>query len=256
VQSTSEIDAAVARAAAAGGEEKRAYVRRIFSEIAPRYDLLNHVLSLNIDRRWRRTAVEAMQWRRKPHGAYLDLCAGTLDVAVMLAGEGDFRGRVIGADFALPMLRAGRSKADGLPVSPLAADALELPLADGSVDGAIIAFGVRNLASLEAGFREVLRVLAPGGRLVVLEFSSPTLAPVRAAYGFYMKHVLPRVGGAVSGHPSAYEYLPESVARFPAGDELADVMRSAGFKSVEWRALTLGIAAVHAGNREPGTGNR
>src|SRR5688572_15276551 len=167
---TGDLETTEARAAAAGGAEKRAYVRRIFSEIAPRYDLLNHLLSFNVDRRWRRQAIRALEWERDPRGLYLDLCAGTLDVATELAREPGLAGRGIGADFAEPMLRAGREKARRQPVHAVTADALSLPLGDDSCAGAIVAFGVRNLADLDAGFREVARVLAPGGRYVVLEF--------------------------------------------------------------------------------------
>ena len=236
-------------AAAAGGAEKRAYVRRIFSEIAPRYDLLNHLLSLNIDRAWRRAAVAELRWERDPRGTYLDLCAGTLDVAVELARRPGFRGRVLGADFAEPMLRAGRAKAAGAPVAPVAADALQLPLADASAAGAIVAFGVRNLADLDAGLREVRRVLAPGARFVILEFSTPRLPLVRTAYRAYFRFVLPLVGRLVSGHPTAYRYLPESVAHFPAEEALGERMQRAGFTRVSWRRLTLGIAAIHVGVR-------
>lgn len=247
VPATIGVDAADARAAAAGGEGKRAYVRRIFSEIAPRYDLLNHLLSLNIDRAWRRKAIAALAWRDDPGGRYLDVCAGTLDVAALLGRQPGFRGSVIGADFAEPMLRAGRAKLVAGRVSAVVADALALPLPPASIAGAIVAFGVRNLASLDAGLREALRVLRPGGRLVVLEFSSPGRASVRAAYGLYMRHILPRVGAAVSGHPTAYRYLPESVERFPSGDGLARAMREAGFAEVTWSPLTLGVAAIHVG---------
>src|SRR5574340_211631 len=137
-----------AREAAAGGAGKRAYVRRIFSEIAPRYDLLNHVLSANIDRGWRRRALAELHWERRPAGRYLDLCAGTMDVAVELARRPGFAGSVLAADFAEPMLRHGALKAAGLRVMPVVADALRLPLADGAVDGAIVAFGVRNFDDL------------------------------------------------------------------------------------------------------------
>jgi demethylmenaquinone methyltransferase/2-methoxy-6-polyprenyl-1,4-benzoquinol methylase len=231
--------------AAAGGREKRAYVRRIFSEIAPRYDLLNHVLSFNIDKGWRRKAIAALGWERAPAGMYVDLCAGTLDVGLMLARQPGFRGRVIGADFAEPMLRRGAGKRAGAPVGPVVADALQLPISDGAANGAIVAFGVRNLADLDSGLREARRVLAPGARFVVLEFSTPRNPLVRLGYGTYFRFVLPVVGRIVSGHPTAYRYLPESVAHFPTGEALADRLRRAGFRSVKWRPLTLGVAALH-----------
>ena len=246
--------AGVAEAAAAGGREKRAYVRRIFSEIAPRYDLLNHILSLNVDRGWRRRAIAALGWDRAPGGTYLDLCAGTLDVGVQLARQPGFGGLVVGADFAEPMLRAGVGKVpqDGggrAVVVPVTADALELPLADGSCAGAIVAFGIRNVADLDAGLREVHRVLAPGARFVILEFSTPRHALVRAGYHAYFHRVLPLIGRAVSGHPTAYAYLPRSVAHFPTEEALAAHMRAAGFAPVRWTSLSLGIAAIHVGTK-------
>ncbi|NUQ12689.1 MAG: ubiquinone/menaquinone biosynthesis methyltransferase [Gemmatimonadaceae bacterium] len=248
------LDAVEARAAAAGGAGKRAYVRRMFSEIAPRYDLLNHVLSLNIDRGWRRTALDELGWRHAPDAVYLDLCAGTLDVGAMLARSEGFRGTVIGADFAEPMLRRGLGKADPARLSAVAGDALALPLADGKVQGAIVAFGVRNLVDLDAGFREVRRVLRPGGRFVILEFSTPPSALVRGAYRMYSHRVLPAIGRLVSGHPTAYQYLPESVDAFPGPEALADRLRRAGFSEVRWRHLTFGVVAVHVGCREPEAG--
>ena len=243
------LDAVEARAAASGGANKRAYVRRIFSEIAPRYDLLNHVLSLNIDRGWRRAALADLDWRVRPEGTYLDLCAGTLDVGAMLARSPGFKGRIIGADFAEPMLRKGIGKADAATLVPVTADALTLPLRDQSMAGAIVAFGVRNLADLADGFREVHRVLMPGARFVILEFSTPPSAIVRAGYRLYSHHILPAIGRLVSGHPTAYRYLPESVDTFPTAPDLAALLTSAGFLNVRWRHLTLGVAAIHVGQR-------
>jgi demethylmenaquinone methyltransferase / 2-methoxy-6-polyprenyl-1,4-benzoquinol methylase len=235
---------------AAAGVDKRQYVRRIFSEIAPRYDLLNHLLSLNIDRIWRRRAIAALDWGWRPAGVYLDLCAGTLDVAVALAREAGFTGTVIGADFAEPMLRAGMAKAPGsAAVRPVAADALELPLADRSMAGAIVAFGIRNVSDLAESLREVYRVLVPGARFVILEFTTPSSSLVRAAYHTYFHHIVPAIGSAVSGHPTAYQYLPRSVAHFPDAATLATRMREAGFTNVTWRSLSLGIAALHVGER-------
>ena len=246
---TADLETTEARAAAAGGAEKRAYVRRIFSEIAPRYDLLNHLLSLNIDRRWRRRAIAALDPLRQPTGVYVDLCAGTLDVAAELSQTPGFRGLVLGTDFAEPMLRAGLDKAPRILVAPVTADALELPLADNTAAGAIVAFGIRNVASLSAALAEVYRVLVPGGRFVILEFSTPRSPIVRAAYHGYFHAVLPAVGRIVSGHRTAYRYLPESVARFPVHEELARAMRDAGFTNVRWDTLTLGVAAIHSGDK-------
>jgi demethylmenaquinone methyltransferase/2-methoxy-6-polyprenyl-1,4-benzoquinol methylase len=243
------LDAVEARAAASGAAGKRAYVRRMFSEIAPRYDLLNHVLSLNIDRGWRRAALAELGWGSRPDGTYLDLCAGTLDVGALLAGAPGFSGSVVGADFAEPMLRRGVGKANPETLVPIAADALELPLRDGSLAGAIVAFGVRNLADLDAGLREVRRVLKPGARFVILEFSTPPSTIVRAGYRMYSHRVLPAIGRMLSGHPTAYRYLPESVDNFPTADKLADRLRAAGFGNVRWRHLTFGVAAIHVGER-------
>ena len=143
-----------------------AYVRDVFTAIAPRYDFLNHLLSLNVDRSWRRTAVARLGWESKPDGTYLDLCAGTLDLAAVLARQVGFRGRVIGADFAVPMLAQGKDKASR--TVPVAADALQLPFPAARFDGALVGFGVRNLADLDGGLREAARVLKPGARFVIL----------------------------------------------------------------------------------------
>lgn len=243
----SELESAEALAAAAGGDEKRAYVQRIFSQIAPRYDLLNHLLSFNIDKAWRRRAIASLNWERAPNGTYVDLCAGTLDVAAELAARPGFSGQVIGADFAEPMLRAGVGKASREVVTPVVADALDLPLPDGSASGAIVAFGIRNVTRLDAALREIYRVLAPGARFVILEFTTPRSALVRAGYHLYFHQVLPRIGALVSGHRTAYAYLPRSVANFPIEEDLAARFRSAGFADVQWRTLTFGVAAIHSG---------
>ena len=243
----SELESAEAQAAAAGGAEKRAYVQRIFSQIAPRYDLLNHLLSFNIDKRWRRKAIAMLDWQRAPSGMYVDLCAGTLDVSAELSRVRGFTGRVIGADFAEPMLRAGRGKSPEAVVTPEVADALDLPLADNSASGAIVAFGIRNVADLDRGLREVHRILAPGARFVILEFTTPRSAVVRAMYHLYFHHLLPRIGAVVSGHRTAYAYLPRSVANFPIEEDLAGRMRNAGFSDVRWHTLTFGVAAIHSG---------
>jgi demethylmenaquinone methyltransferase/2-methoxy-6-polyprenyl-1,4-benzoquinol methylase len=238
-----------ALAAAAGSVEKRAYVRRVFSEIAPRYDLLNHLLSFSIDKRWRRRAVAALGWDRDPNGIYVDLCAGTLDVANELARNPRFAGTVLGTDFAEPMLRAGREKIASRPVAPIVADALSLPIRGSTASGAIVAFGARNLDDLDAGIAEAHRVLRDGGTFVILEFSTPRLPIIRSLYRFYFHRVLPALGRLVSRHPTAYRYLPLSVDTFPGEQELARRMTQAGFANVRVTRLSFGIAAIHAGER-------
>lgn len=238
-----------AESAAGGGREKRDYVREMFEQIAPSYDRLNHLLSMTVDRRWRRLAIAKLRWQLRPDGKYLDLCAGTMDVAAELGRLKGFNGHVVAADFAEPMLRAGRGKTPFAVAAPVVADALRLPIRDATVDGVIVAFGARNLADLDAGLREALRVLRPGSRLVILEFANPPSRLIRALYNLYFHHVLPRVGGAISGHRTAYSYLPKSVAHFPATDVLAARMQSAGFSHVSFQPLTFGIAAIHVGER-------
>src|SRR5258708_11158146 len=242
-----DFDASAAITAASGGAEKREYVRQVFSQIAPRYDLLNHLFSLNVDRAWRRRAISATEWRRNRQGAYVHLCAGTLDVGGMLSDERGFKGQVVAADFAEPMLRAGLTKAVGRSVSPVVSDALVLPLADNRGAGAIAAFGIRNVVNLDAALHEVHRVLAPRARFVILEFTTPSNPVIRSLYHLYFHRILPAIGGVVSGHPTAYHYLPESVAHFPRPAALAERIQAAGFVDVQWRSLTLGIAAIHTG---------
>jgi demethylmenaquinone methyltransferase/2-methoxy-6-polyprenyl-1,4-benzoquinol methylase len=231
--------------APARGPARGRQVRRLFSEIAPRYDLLNHLLSLNVDRRWRRRAIAALGWEAHPHGLYLDACAGTFDLSLELARRPGFEGRVVGSDFALPMLEQGAPKLRGAPVAPVCADAQRLPFPDGVFAGATVGFGVRNLSDLDRGLGELRRVLGTGARLVVLEFTTPPNALVRALYQLYFHQVLPRIGRWVSGHPWAYSYLPASVGEFPAPPELAERMRGAGFREARWSLLTGGIAALH-----------
>jgi demethylmenaquinone methyltransferase/2-methoxy-6-polyprenyl-1,4-benzoquinol methylase len=219
----------------------------MFTAIAPRYDFLNHLLSLNVDRSWRRAAVARLGWEAKPDGTYLDLCAGTLDLAAALARRDGFRGRVIGADFVVPMLKRGRGKAPR--TSPVAADALQLPFPTAHFDGALVGFGVRNLADLDAGLHEAARVLKPGARFVILEFATPRFAPLRAVYMLYFRRILPAVGRLVSKHRDAYTYLPESVLAFPEPEALAQRLAAAGFSRVGFERLTGGICTVHYGTR-------
>ena len=235
--------------AEAGVERQGRQIRSMFASIAPRYDLLNHLLSLNIDRLWRRRAVDRLRWEREPGGLYLDNCAGTLDLAIELARRDGFSGRVVGSDFTYPMLRGGLHKLDEVAVAPVCADALHLPFPDESFAGATVGFGVRNLADLDAGLLEMARVLRPGSRLVILEFTTPHWQPFRGLYLLYFLRVLPFVGRLVSKHGSAYSYLPESVLRFPEPAELGRRMEGAGFRGVGWERLTGGIVAIHWGER-------
>ena len=230
-----------------GGAEKRAYVRGVFTAIAPRYDLLNHLLSLNVDRRWRRLAVDRLGWERAASGTYLDLCAGTMDLAAELANRAGFTGKVMAADFAQAMLVRGAGKA--VRAVPINADALALPFGDAAFDGATVGFGVRNLMDLDAGLREAARVLAPGARFVILEFTTPRSQPMRGLYLAYFRHLLPTIGRFVSKHRDAYTWLPESVLAFPGPEELAVRMREAGFSEVRYELLFGGICAIHVGTR-------
>jgi demethylmenaquinone methyltransferase/2-methoxy-6-polyprenyl-1,4-benzoquinol methylase len=231
------------------GKAREDQVQTIFSEIAPRYDLLNHVLSLNIDRRWRRKAVARLGLPAHRPARVLDACAGTYDLSLELTRRRDFQGEVVASDFARPMLVEGKGKLKGAPVRPLCADTLRLPFADATFDAAMVAFGVRNLSDVGAGFREFARVLRPGGRLVVLEFTTPPNPFMRWGYHAYFHRVLPVVGRVISGHPWAYTYLPESVKEFPGPETLAEMLGSSGFAHAEWGYLTGGIAALHVGTR-------
>lgn len=232
------------------GPGRARQVRTIFSEIAPRYDLLNHVLSLNVDRRWRRKAVDAIQ-SRPPDDPQrvLDACAGTYDLSLELARRPGFRGTVTALDFAWPMLVEGKGKLDGAEVRPVCADGLRMPFADGTFHAAMVAFGVRNLSDVGEGLGELFRVLRRGGRLAILEFTTPPNRVMKDLYLFYFHRVLPVIGRWVSGHAWAYSYLPESVRDFPGPSGLAERMKHAGFEEVEWSYLTAGIAAIHLGRR-------
>ncbi|HXV86788.1 MAG TPA: ubiquinone/menaquinone biosynthesis methyltransferase [Gemmatimonadales bacterium] len=224
------------------GDAKRTYVRQMFTAIAPHYDRLNHLLSFNVDRRWRRRAVDALAWWKRPKGVYLDVCSGTLDLALELVARRGFAGRAVGADFVVPMLRLGRGK--GVEVEAVGADALELPFSDARFDGCTVGFGVRNLSDVDRGLREIRRVLKPGARLVILDFAIPTAWPVRSIYLLYFRRVLPVVGRMVSKHMTAYSYLPDSVEGFLSPERLASRLLEAGFAGVAHVPLSLGVAAL------------
>jgi len=225
-------------------------VREMFSGIAKRYDLLNHLLSLNIDKGWRRkVSGELRDILDREDTIVLDVACGTGDLSIELGR--DARARIIGSDFCRPMLTVAQSKPSGgsAPIPYVEGDALGLPFADGSFDAVTIAFGLRNLASVSDGLAELMRILKPGGRLAVLEFSAPVVPGFGKLFNFYFSHILPRIGGAVSGSRGAYEYLPDSVSKFPDQKRLAAMMGSTGFASVKFQNLTGGIAALHVGTK-------
>ena len=200
-----------------------------------------------MDLRWRRYAVDRLGWERVPDGIYLDLCAGTLDFAAILARQRGFRGQVVGARFVRPMLELRRHKADRL--APVTADALTLPFRDAVFDGAMLGWGLRNLIDLDGGLAEVARVLKPGARLAILEVATPAWEPMRGLYLFYFERVLPRVGRLVSRHRTAYDWLPESTRVFPQPAELAGRMTASGFADVGYRLFFGGVTALHVGTR-------
>src|SRR5258708_6227754 len=220
----------------------------MFGKIAGHYDLLNHLLSFNLDRRWRaRTVDRVADVLERPGARVLDLCCGTGDVLLSL--EDRRKAGVLGSDFCHPMLVEARKKiaARRFRSALFEADALALPLAAGSLDLITIAFGFRNLANYEKGLEELLRVLKPGGVVAILEFSQPTNRAFAALYRFFSTRVLPWVGGLVSGSREAYSYLPESIRKFPGAQELAERMRAAGFAKVEFERMTGGAVALHLG---------
>jgi demethylmenaquinone methyltransferase/2-methoxy-6-polyprenyl-1,4-benzoquinol methylase len=220
----------------------------MFGRVAHRYDLANHLLSANIDKTWRtHTVAKVRDILRRPDARVIDLACGTGDLLVAL--ERDARRALMGSDFCHPMLEGARSKLArlGLRSSLVEADALALPLPDASVDLITIAFGFRNLANYRAGLVEMRRVLRPGGALAILEFTQPPNKAFAAIYNWYSRKVLPIIGGAISGAPEAYRYLPESVRKFPEPEELATLMKASGYTRVEWEYLTFGIVALHVG---------
>lgn len=228
-------------------------VREMFTRIAPRYDLLNHLLSAQMDKRWRaRTSRVLRPILDRPDALVLDLCCGTGDLAFALAR--DAKAYIMGADFSHTMLVRANEKnvlqrgvRERIPF--LEADALRLPFADRSFDLVTAAFGFRNLANYEAGLREIFRVLKVGGTLGILEFTEPAPGMVGQLYRFYCQRVLPKIGGLVSGDAAAYAYLPKSVARFFRPEELASLMRQVGYSPVRYHLMTLDSVALHVAVR-------
>lgn len=223
-------------------------VRAMFSGIAGRYDLLNHVLSMNIDKRWRRLVRQKLQpILDDPNALILDVACGTGDLSIELQTHAD--ARVIGTDFCRPMLAVAAEKntKGSLAIPYVEGDAMRLGFASDSFDAVTIAFGLRNLSNFSDGLAELRRVLKTGGRIVILEFSSPVIPGFRQLFNLYFTRVLPRIGGAVSGSRGAYEYLPDSVSKFPDQKRLVSMMMETGFDGVEYTNLTGGIAAIHTG---------
>jgi demethylmenaquinone methyltransferase/2-methoxy-6-polyprenyl-1,4-benzoquinol methylase len=231
--------------------EQRAAIERMFSAIAPRYDLLNRLLSAGRDRIWRREAVRAAQLPAV--GRLLDVCTGTADMALEAARQYP-DARIAGVDFSGAMIDLGQRKvldagrADRVTLSVAPAEAL--PFSEGTFDAATVAFGLRNVPDRHRALVEMHRVLKPGGRAVILEFTTPPGRLFRKIYLWYFHRVLPVIGGWISGHRTAYAYLPASVGEFPSPDGVAAWLREVGFREVSYRLMTFGIVAIHAGIKE------
>lgn len=231
-----------------GDGSKREQVERMFDAISPKYDLLNRLFSMGIDQGWRRKVVRMLG--EEPVGHLLDVATGTADLAIL----GSLKARrVTGADISEGMLKLGREKVArrGLAdrVTLVQADSEQLPFPDGTFDAVTVAFGVRNFEHLQQGVKDMVRVLRPGGRIFVLEFSKPAKAPFKQLFRFYFHRVMPTVGKAISKDSAAYAYLPKSVDAFPEGAAFEDLMRAAGLGEVRSFALTGGIATLYRGRR-------
>ena len=226
-------------------EDHARRVRDMFARISPRYDLLNHLLSVNADRRWRRAVVEKLRPLLPANAQVLDVACGTGDLSVGLFES--IGVRVVGVDFCRPMLELAAQKKP--QISFVEGDALRLPFEDAAFDAVTIGFGLRNLSSVENGLHELRRVLKPNGWAAILEFSKPVVPGFRSLAAAYCTRLLPRIGGMISGSRSAYEYLPDSVSRFPDQETLSAMMRDAGFAEVVFQNLTGGVAALHTGRR-------
>ena len=234
-----------------GRDKQPDRIAAMFDAIAPRYDLLNHLLSGGLDVRWRTRAIRALALEGGE--SVLDLCTGTADLAIAAATSARPAGRVVGVDFAGEMLRLGREKLAqrGLSdrVQLVQGDATRIPLASGSVDAATVAFGIRNVKEPERAFADVFRVLRPGGRFAILEFGVPRLPGVRQAYLAYFRHILPGIGGLVSGHASAYAYLPASVGSFPEPERVVASLDATGFSQVRADSLTCGVVYLYSASK-------
>lgn len=234
--------------AVSGVDKSGERVREMFAQIAPRYDLMNHILSLGIDIRWRRKVVKRL--RLDDDLPILDCCTGTGDLALMLAKTVAGRVEVVGSDFCGQMLDVARQKhqrvASDLPVRFLEADSQHLPFPDNAFQAVTVAFGLRNVQDTDRGLQEMFRVCAPGGQVAVLEFSHPTSPGLKQLYQFYFRQILPRIGQSIAKNShSAYDYLPSSVIEFPSGKALVDRMTANGLTRVEMFPYTLGVATLY-----------
>lgn len=225
-------------------------VRNAFASIAPRYDLLNTLLSLGIDTRWRKRTM--LRLAPGIGEQVLDLCAGTLTVSRDILKKSNSRARITSIDFCLEMLDLGQRRLkpdETAAIRPVCGDAEALPARSGSFDAAVVTYGVRNLGDLEAGLKELFRILRPGGRLVILEFLKPRMPGFAGLYRFYLRHLLPRIGGLISGSQAAYRHLSDSIEGFIDEQELCTRLEAAGFDRIRMERLTLGIAGVFQANK-------
>ena len=223
-------------------------VREMFSGIATKYDFLNHFLSVNIDKRWRRLVSQKLKdVLENPNALVLDVACGTGDLSLEL--QKNARAKIFGTDFCRPMLEIAwhKNAKNAAEIPYIEADGMNLSFSNETFNAVTIAFGLRNFSNWQEGLRELYRVLKPNGKLVILEFSTPVIPGFRGLFQFYFSSILPRIGGAVSGSRGAYEYLPDSVSKFPDQKNLARMMSETGFSDVEYKNLTGGVAAIHSG---------
>ncbi len=231
-------------------DSKKVQVEDMFNRIAPKYDLLNHTLSLNIDKIWRRKVVRLLKHCHP--STLLDVATGTADLAIAAARKIKLD-HITGIDLSDEMLNIGRQKIEHCGLSGLISlqkgDAENLPFADNIFDAVTVGFGARNFENLEAGLTDMLRVLKPGGTCIVLEFTMPQHFPIKQLYNFYFKHILPLIGKKVSKHQSAYTYLPQSVEAMPQRTRFTDIMQKCGYTNCTYKSLSMGIAAIYVGKK-------